>query len=103
MTPIEQRAYGRGYYQGSKKGWPPHRPPTPPDELLARFFLAARALRDAVDAACATFGEDDEFVRTIDPKIEAFDKEMEVWTEWLTNDEARIAATSAAQETGRGG
>lgn len=85
MDKVEQRIYARGYSAGARCRWPAHKPPAPPDERVASMQRAAQALRDALDAACATFPEDDEFVLTLDPPISAFDAEMEKWTAWLTS------------------
>lgn len=82
-TIQERRAYSRGYYKGASGAWPPHKPPLPPNDLLAAFISAAQGLRDGFDSMCATFSEDDEIVRELDTKIEAFDAAMRSWTKWL--------------------
>ena len=94
MTSAEKLAYAKGYNAGVRDRWPAHRPPAPPDQRVAAMLHAARALRDALDVACATFVEDDEFVLTLDPPIAAFDAEMVKWTEWLRSQEDQKGSTS---------
>lgn len=83
-TTPEQRAYARGYNAGAKKAWPEHKPPLPPDPLIAEMMKAAIALRDAVDGEMATFDEGDEMAERLYAKVDALDEAMRRLTLWLT-------------------
>lgn len=78
-----QKAYARGYARGRSGRWPDHRPPAPPDEVLAPIVRAAQSLRDAADHICATISEDDEFALELAPCIDGFDSAMTKFGEWL--------------------
>ena len=78
-----QKAYARGYNRGSSGKWPDHRPPAPPDEILAAIVRAAQSLRDTADHICATISEDDEFALELAPRIDKFDSAMTKFGEWL--------------------
>lgn len=80
-----QREYQRGYQNAINRGrhWPDHRPPVPPDPIIARLMTALQELRDECDSMCATFSPDDEIVLAIGPKIDAADEAMIAVTAWL--------------------
>lgn len=90
MTSNYKKGYARGYYTGSLKAWPDHRPPLPPEERIAHLIVAATALRDAYDIICATFDEGDEIVDQLAPKVDAFDAAMSALGKWV-----RAAAPSS--------
>lgn len=77
------RAYGRGYNAGSKKAWPHHRPPEPPNEIIRSMMNAARELRDEVDYYLSWLMPDDELNTTLGPKIDDLDEAFRRVTEWL--------------------
>lgn len=83
MTREEKMAYRRGFFHGSRKAWPEHKPPCPPKPVVRELMEAAVFLRDKADAACATLGQDDDFVTEFGPGIDRLDKAMEKITEWL--------------------
>ena len=94
MTEGEKRAYGRGYNTGSRHGWPSHKPPTPPDPLVAALIEALKSLRDAADWYCATVGcgsdseaIDDPFAAELIPKIDAANEALRAIVLWLTESE----------------
>ena len=75
MNANETHFYRRGYNAGSRGKWPDHRPPCPPDELLAAFMKAALQLRDAYDDFLARCGPgDDEAESMFGPAIDAMDE-----------------------------
>jgi len=47
------------------------------------MMVALQELRDEYDTICATFGEDDEIVLALAPKIYAADTAMRAVSEWL--------------------
>ncbi|MCH8147384.1 MAG: hypothetical protein IH987_05225 [Planctomycetes bacterium] len=75
--------YSRGYNAGSRGSWPDHRPPAPPNELVALAMAAARELRDEADVQIATFCEDDPMTLAIGAKIDEFDRQMQKIGAWL--------------------
>lgn len=83
MTNDQQKYYSRGYYAGARGRWPEHRPPTPPDEVVAALMAALRELRDECDSALATLEPDDEFVRRLGPRVDAADEAMRRVSGWL--------------------
>lgn len=83
MTRGEKLAYARGYNKASQKGWPAHKPPLPPDPIVAEMMAAAKALRDAVDAEMATFEEGDEMAERLYAPVDALDAAMRRLTLWL--------------------
>jgi hypothetical protein len=78
-----QRGYSKGYSAGFRATWPEHRPPLPPHTELQTFVSAARQLRDATDSICAQMDEGDEWAGLLAPRIDALDKAMAAWTEWM--------------------
>lgn len=85
MTLEETRAYSRGYSAGVKKQWPLHRPPEPPNELVASLMNAALNLRDCVDGELATIEQNDPWQKTLGNPMDALDQAMEAVGIWLTN------------------
>ena len=85
MTPEEKRAYGRGY--NARNRWPEHRPPCPPNEIVAGLMEAIRKLRDAVDSYLATIDEDDELQDMLGPAIDDVDCAMVKLSRWLKHAE----------------
>lgn len=85
MDREHQRAYQRGYNAGMNHKWPPHKPPTPPDPIVADLMKAAVLLRNQYDALIATtdWGSDDEMERKLGPGIDALDEAMRKVTLWL--------------------
>lgn len=90
MSPEEKRAYCRGYGAGRRGCWPEHRPPSPPNELVADLLAALRGLRDGYDTMCATFSPDDEIVTQLDPLIERADNVMQRVTEWVSGHDEQV-------------
>ncbi len=86
MTRDEQRAYSRGYQAGIRGRWPEHKPPEPPNEIIAGIMHATSELRDAVDSQLAMFGDDDEINIALNPKFAAFDEAMATVTQWLKSE-----------------
>lgn len=82
MTPNEKRAYSRGYTRGANQ-WPEHRPPLPPDPIIAGLMRAIQELRDECDGIRATLCDDDEFVLRLVPRIDAVDDAMIAVSKWL--------------------
>lgn len=87
MTREEKLAYARGYTAGSRRAWPEHKPPLPPNYALAQLMTAASGLRDAVDSACGMFDPDDPFAVAMNNPINDIDNAMTVLTNWLRNNE----------------
>ena len=85
MTRAEKLSYARGYQRG--RNWPLHKPPEPPEEVVAELMRALRILRDECDAVCATFGEDDELVVRISPFIDRADRALSLVGEYLMRHE----------------
>jgi len=85
VTEDEKRAYSKGYNAGVRHRWPAHKPPRPPEEIIAELIHTAQALRDAIDAQLAMFDDDDPLELAIGHKIEAFDNAMTKVTQWLMN------------------
>lgn len=90
MTEEEERArrnaYARGYAAGRRGAWPEHRPPQPPNEVIAKLMAAARKLRDAVDGELAALLPDDEWQRTLGEPVDAVDEALTAVSDWLKND-----------------
>jgi len=85
-TRAEQDAYKRGYGKGYTRRadqWPEHRPPIPPEPVVAELMLALRALRDEADYMCATLDPGDEFEQRLGPRIDAADEAMRKVSTWL--------------------
>ena len=83
MTRDEVLAYSRGYNAGSKKQWPPHKPPYPPNEQVKAIMKAARALRNEIDGEIATLCEDDSLVLRTKSLIDDVDDALETVGRWL--------------------
>lgn len=94
MSEKEKRAYTRGYRCGHK--WPEHKPPIPPDAVIASLFEALKNLRDECDAALAAFDQDDPLEKQLGPKIEDADDAMRVLGRWLLaeDDRERVKASN---------
>lgn len=86
-TRDEKLAYAKGYSAGLNGRWPEHKPPAPPDPVIAEIIKATRSLRNAADAICSTLDEADDFVVSLGPKIDACDEAMIAVTAWLKNKE----------------
>jgi ribosome modulation factor len=82
MTKEEQRAYQRGYATGIRGRWPAHRPPQPPNQVIANLLLALREIRDHLDTELAVIG-DPEWEAAFAPIINKADAAAESVTEWL--------------------
>lgn len=82
MTEGEKRAYQRGYAAGIRGRWPAHKPPEPPNEIVANLLLALREIRDHLDAELAEIG-DAEWEAAFGPIIDKADEAAEAVTEWL--------------------
>ena len=83
MTRDETLAYGRGYNAGAARKWPAHKPPVPPEPVVAELMRALTALRDKYDAMLATMGPDPELEAEFGPAIDAADAATAKVTEWL--------------------
>ena len=83
MTREEKLAYGRGYNTGAAGRWPEHRPPAPPDPLVAELMRAATSLRNAVDGELATLDEEEPWQKTLGDPLDAVDAAMTAIGQWL--------------------
>lgn len=83
MSTEETRAYARGYNTGSRGRWPAHRPPTPPEPVVAAIVEAGRKLRDGVDSYLATIDPDDPLQETLGRGIDEWDAAMVGLDQWL--------------------
>jgi hypothetical protein len=81
MTREEKLAYARGYQGGAK--WPLHKPPTPPDAVIAKLVSALRAIRDECDGLLATLEPDDDFAKLLDPQIDRADAALSELGKWI--------------------
>jgi len=84
MTQEEKRAYQRGYAAGIRGRWPVHRPPQPPNQVIASLLLALREIRDHLDSELATI-DDAEWELAFSPIINKADAAAESVTEWLAS------------------
>lgn len=82
MTRGEKSAYQRGYAAGIRGRWPEHKPPLPPNEIIADLLLALREIRDHLDGELATI-DDPEWEAAFGPIIERADTAAQLVTEWL--------------------
>lgn len=82
MTDGEKRAYSRGYTAGSRGRWPEHRPPQPPNQIVAELLLALREIRDELDGGLAAI-DDEEWEKLFGPIIERADAAAEMVSAWL--------------------
>ena len=83
MTRIERLAYQRGYSRGHR--WPEHRPPMPPNDVLAEYMMAMREGRDAIDMFQAALMPDDEWSKQLCPIIDRIDEAHEKLSAWILN------------------
>lgn len=83
-TDGERKAYARG---ATNRNWPAHKPPLPPEGMVAEMMKAGQALRDASDTLCASISANDEWALKLDPLIDAWDWQMKALTEWLKSSE----------------
>lgn len=47
MNEEYKRGYSAGYYRGSHGSWPAHKPPSPPNHIVASMIESLSALRDS--------------------------------------------------------
>lgn len=87
MNREENLAYQRGYYARSTSRWPDHKPPLPPDSVIAEIITAAQQLRDGVDGELAKFEEDDPMAEVIYSHIERLDSALKAVSTWLLSPE----------------
>lgn len=78
---AERRAYARGYSRGAR--WPEHRPPAPPEPIVAHLMAAATRLADAVDGELATLLEDDPWQQKLGNPMDDLRAAMVQVTRWL--------------------
>lgn len=78
-----RRGYGMGYYAGSRRGWPAHRPPEPPAEMIRKLFQAASELRDCATGVCQVIECDTEPFIDLQNKVAAVDDAFEEIGKWL--------------------
>lgn len=83
MTWEEKRAYARGYNAGSRKQWPEHMPPYPPESIVRRLMEAVVAARNEADKIQAMFGPEDEVVVVLGRLIDEADAASEAVDRWL--------------------
>lgn len=89
---AERRGYQRGYSNSCKPRWPEHRPPEPPNEIVAGIIRTTRALRDGVDGYLATIDPDDEIEKQLGPLVDAVDASLIAVSNWLVSPEADLAS-----------
>lgn len=77
------KAYSRGYYAAVNRYWSKHKPPEPPNKVLANILASFVALRNQIDGEMATFEEDDEMVLRLDPFISRADESFIELSDWL--------------------
>ena len=100
MSADEKKAYSRGYAASGSRRWPDHRPPLPPDEVIAGLMAALLELRNECDGLLATIDPDDDFAKALDPRLDAADDALRAVAKWLFRDDealdfnSRIAAAS---------
>ena len=90
-TPEERNAYAKGYYAGCRNRWPAHRPPTPPNGLVAGLVDAAMNLRDAVDSYLAVSDEEDELQKTLGNPMDEVTDAISRIGDWLRSSTAAKA------------
>lgn len=95
MQSEHSKAYMRGYSAGSSKKWPAHRPPHPPNELVAQLMRAAEKLRDEADDICSILLPDDEFVTKLSPGIDDVNTALKAVTQWLLDQKPNAEITKA--------
>ena len=78
--------YQRGYYAGSHRMWPLHKPPIPPNENIKLLMETLKGLRDEVDAFLATLCEDDPLQKLLGPSIDKADEAFEKLSKWILQD-----------------
>lgn len=87
MSRDEKLAYQRGYQNGAER-WPLHKPPVPPQPVIALLVTALRGLRDECDSALAVFDKDDPLEKAIGPRIAEADAALSAVSAWLRSDNA---------------
>lgn len=80
-TREEKLAYAKGYNARAK--WPLHKPPMPPEPMVAKLMTALTNLRNAVDGELAKFGEDDPIGEILGPRIDEADEALSDVGTWL--------------------
>ena len=86
VKPLRNPAeYSRGYEHSKVGRWPLHKPPFPPEPVIAELMAALRALRDAIDGEVAKFEQDDPINQALSPFITRADKAQEAVSLWLLN------------------
>lgn len=83
MNDDYKRGYSKGYNAGVAGRWPEHKPPSPPDDVVAALWKVASELRDTADSLCATLDDEDEFLKSLVPKIDAIDRLGHWIADWL--------------------
>ena len=81
-TIEERRAYQRGYQCASTR-WPMHKPPTPPEPIIARMMTVLKEVRDICDGFRATLDEDDLFGQELELAISKADDALISVSVWL--------------------
>lgn len=81
-----KRGYAKGYTAGSRRGWPEHTPPNPPQKQVLALFVAAKDLRDdafgLLSVIEADDGPDGPFV-TLQKTANAVDAAFQEISKWL--------------------
>ena len=82
MTRSERSAYARGY-QVSARRWPAHKPPVPPQPVVAELMQAMEQMCDQ----CATFigmiEQDDAWAKIMAAIMERGDKALSAVSAWV--------------------
>lgn len=78
-----QLAYGRGYSAGLRRLWPPHKPPVPPEPVIAELLAALETLCASMQAELATFTDDDPLVVALLEPLARARAAATAVTEWL--------------------
>jgi hypothetical protein len=95
MTKEETRVYAKGYNAGRANRWPDHKPPMPPNELLAELMRAASEVRDEMSGLLGSFDEDDD-IQKHGRGIDALDDAMTKLNAWLKDAECKGTGTTGA-------
>lgn len=82
MSREERCAYSKGYNAGSRH-WPLHRPPEPPNVIVAELMRAAMKLRDAVDDQLAQLDPEDDWQHTLGDPMDEVTAALERVSIWL--------------------
>lgn len=75
--------YAKGWYAGIRGRWPEHKPPIPPEKVLAQLMNSATNMRNEADTLCAVFDENDKSLDKLRNAIDNFDAAMTALTRWL--------------------